>query len=142
MYAREIAGTEAEEYRDAQYDCAACEASTHEWTLRGRCTGPVLDVGGRSGKAVLAIIQDGKTDGEFPDSWETCPRALLRPDLHPDEVAVSTLVSHAAAAEVDKRWPDVPAKLYGLLGEWRRAEAGKMRAEHEARMNGVRHGSR
>lgn len=98
------------------------------------------------GVVQLRVVLDGVEDSTaaYPEEFATCPRGLLRGDLRPDDVAVATLVSHAAAADVDKRWPDVPAKLYALLREWRDAEVGKQRAEHEARMAGLKggHGAR
>lgn len=127
MYSREIA---------AQYDCKACEASTSEWDRLGRCTGPIPD-----GVVQLRVELDGvSSTAVYPEEFATCPMGLLRGDLRPDEVSVAGIVSHAAAAEVDKRWPDVPAKLYALIREWRDAEVGRMRAEHEARMEGMKGG--
>lgn len=125
MYAREIG---------EQYDCAQCHASTHEWTRLGRCTGPLPD----GGVVKLRVdLPDKAGAGEYPEEFATCPMGLLRADLDPEAHQVAVLVSQAAAAEVDKRWPDVPAKLYGLLREWREAEAGRMTAEHEARLKGI-----
>ncbi len=132
MYSREIA---------AQYDCTDCARSAWEWGRRGHCTGPLPD----EGMEQLRVDMDEATGTDvYPEEFRSCPRGMLRGDLLRDAVSVATLVSHAAAAEVDKRWPDVPARLYALLREWRDAEAGRMRAEHESRMAGLKgsHGRR
>ena len=122
MYAREI---------DAQYDCRECHASAYEWAQRGHCTEARPD----GGSVQLRIDVDGKTGTDaYPEMFETCPKGLLRADLHSDEVTIAAIVSSAAAAEVEKRWPDVPARLYALLREWREAEGARMTAEHEARL--------
>jgi elongation factor P hydroxylase len=92
------------------------------------------------GTVQLRVIVPGvETTAVYPEEFATCPMGLLRGDLRPDEVAFALQVSHAAAADVDKRWPDVPARLYAAVREWRNAESDKMRAEHEARMAKVAH---
>lgn len=133
MYSREI---------ESQYDCGLCHASGYKWAERGKCINTRPD----GGVVPLRVDLDGDGSGTavYPEEFATCPKGLLRGDMRPDETAVAILVSHAAAAEVEKRWPDVPARLYSLLREWRDAEGGRMRAEHEARMAsmpGARRGS-
>jgi len=126
VYAREI---------DAQYDCRECEASAHEWTQRGRCTGALPE----GGVVQLRVDLDGQsTSHAYPQEFASCPKGLLRSDKSGDAVAVATMVSHAANAEMDKRYPDVPNRMLALLHEWRQAEAGRMRAEQDARMEVVR----
>lgn len=131
VYAREIR---------EQYDCGRCQVDPSEWDRLGRCVEPIM-CDGEAGGVRLRI--DGKhvpAGAEYPETFATCPMGLLRADLRHDAVAVATLVSHAAAAEVDKRWPAIPARLASLLHRWRVTEAGRMMADHEAAMQGMEAG--
>ncbi len=133
VYAREIR---------EQFDCGQCAANGAEWERLGKCLGPILENGE---PAAVALRMDHERYGtaEYPETFETCPMGLLRADLRPREVAIAGLVSHAAAADVDKRWPDLPARLSSLVVRWRVTESQKLRAEHEASMKtlGARRGS-
>lgn len=134
VYAREILGDGTPD-SPGQYDCAACSRDPQLWDRRGRCVGPVPE---RDSLLSLRIERRGAPQGsDYGERFDTCPRGLLRADLRPREVAVAQVVSQAAAADVDKRWPDVPARLYGLLREWRGAEADRMRSETEAMIKGA-----
>lgn len=128
VYAREIR---------EQYDCGECAANSYTWDERGRCLGPILDNGN---PAVVHLRMDGPTypaGAEYPEDFATCPMGLLRADLRPRETAVASIVSHAAAAEVDKRYPAIPARLSSLIGRWRLTENSRLRAEHEASVRGI-----
>lgn len=126
VYSREIAGTDGE---PGQYDCTSCAYSPAMFAERGRC------VGEPAGPLTLRVETPGAAPGsDYSVRFDVCPRGLLRADLRPREVLTARVVSHAAAAEVDKRWPDLPARLSGLLGIWRHAEADRQRDE----MNAIR----
>lgn len=127
-----------------QYDCGVCEASDVEWDKRGRCLGPVPDDGAlplrvdvRDHRAGGALVT---TSREYPARFSTCPRALLRPDLLPDRGALAQVVAQAAAAEVDRRWPDVPAKVWALVQVQRRAQLERAEAQREAEAEATRRG--
>lgn len=124
VYAREIR---------EQFDCGQCQTWPAEWERLGHCVEPIPD-------GVVKLRVEGKhvaAGSEYPEEFATCPMGLLRFDLRPDAVTVATIVSHAAAAEADKRWPAIPARLTALLQRWRCAEADRIRAEHEAHMRGM-----
>lgn len=124
VYAREIR---------EQLDCGQCHASPQEWERLGRCVEPIPE-------GVFRLRIEGKhvpPGMEYPAEFTTCPMGLLRHDLRPDAVSVAHLVSHAAAAEVDKRWPNIPARLSSLLARWRAAEGERIRAEHDAHMKAM-----
>lgn len=95
------------------------------------------------GEAQIRVDIDGvATTSAYPEKFTTCPMGLLRADLRPDAVAVATIALHAAAADMDKRYPDVPARIFALVREVRIAEGEKMRAEFKARDEGRKnHGS-
>ncbi len=120
VYSREIVG----ENDDGQYSCTSCAYSPAVFAERGRC------VGTPAGPLTLRVETEGAAPGsDYGVRFDVCPRGLLREDLRPREVTTARIVSHAAAAEVDKRWPDLPARLAGLLGVWRRAENDRNRDE-------------
>lgn len=124
VYAREIR---------EQFDCGQCEHAPAEWERLGQCVQAIPD-------GVVKLRIEGKhvpPGAEYPAEFATCPMGLLRHDLRPDAVSVAHLVSHAAAAEVDKRWPNIPARLASLLARWRVAEGERIRAEHDAHMRAM-----
>lgn len=96
------------------WDCETCGHNPAEWTRRGRCTGPIAN----GVEQLLVTIR--RKGGEqtiphaYPVEFDQCPAGLLRADLHPTEVTVAGLVTQAVRAEVKRRWPDVPAKLWEL----------------------------
>lgn len=131
VYSREIG---------EQYDCGDCARAPSLWEERGRCVGPLPE-----GVRGLSLRMDSDVYGhaDYPVEFTTCPRGLLRADLRPVEAATAVIVSHAAAAELDKRYPDVPGRIYDLVQVMRRTEAERSKAEAEARTREIknRHGS-
>jgi hypothetical protein len=126
-----------------QYDCAACAASDDEWRARGRCVGARPDGGVAALRVDVRDLRAGAlvtTAREYPARFETCPRALLRPDLLPDRGALAQLVAQATAAEIDRRWPDIPAKLWSLIQTQRRAQVSRLEAQREAEQEALRRG--
>lgn len=126
-----------------QYECSDCERSDQLWRERGQCTGPIPG----DGVATLRVdVRDLRTrtlvttTRSYPSRFETCPRALLRPDLLLDRGALALVVSQAVAADVDQRWPDVPAKLWSLVQVQRRATLERMEALREAESEALNRG--
>ncbi len=128
VYAHEIA---------EQFTCADCAASPAKWERLGRCTGEIP----LGFETVSLVVRDHKNKRDVrmaypgPDGggrgWAQCPMGWLREDLRP-EARTARIVSHAMAADYDKRWPDVLNRMYQLVLKWRNADAAKDRARFEA----------
>ncbi len=120
-----------------QFRCEDCARDASLFDRRGRCTGDVpggllvttFDVYDYKAKASRRETYPGPdNDGR---GWAQCPMGWMREDLRP-EARIARIVTHAVAADVDKRWPDVPNRLYQLVLKHRNADAAKDKARHEA----------
>jgi hypothetical protein len=122
-----------------RWDCEACSQYPKEWDRRGRCVGPIAD--GPEGLLVTirrrpkgaSEYASQETGKAYPDlEFDQCPRALLRPEVFPAEVAAAHIVSQAVHAEVHKRWPELPGRLWQLVSQWNVLRLRREGAEREA----------
>jgi hypothetical protein len=101
----------------AEYDCSVCAANPEAWAALGKCTGAVpeplvVPVWARDKDGTLTKCTEFFEDVEF----RSCPRAFIREDLNPDGMRTAVIALHASQAEIRRQWPDVPAKLWQLVG--------------------------
>jgi hypothetical protein len=114
------------------WDCETCGLMPDEWERRGRCVRLFSDAPEQLPVVVKRKGHDVSTRKAYPAKFDQCPRSLLRRDLYPAEVSTAVLVSQAAHAEVKRRWPDVPARLWELAVLWEEVQLARIAAYEDA----------